>query len=199
MPVIYKHFREVFWLCVVFIYVVLVKLIMVRCFLIWRCWYCSSYMVSLYESQIMEFITQWEEAWMWFYPWAFLCNGHAMVLEVYFASWVHLFLQVTEIYNFTQDDLMTEDIFILDCHSEIFVWVGQQANSKNRANALTIGEVTLIWLCWKQNTCTLLNRLVFKVLVSFYVFGLIGTLWRLIPILFCFFPTCWVPIFSMPI
>lgn len=52
-------------------------------------------------------------------------------------------LKVTEIYNFTQDDLMTEDIFILDCHSEIFVWVGQQANSKNRANALTIGEIFL--------------------------------------------------------
>ncbi|KAF3452761.1 hypothetical protein FNV43_RR03194 [Rhamnella rubrinervis] len=49
-------------------------------------------------------------------------------------------LKVVEIYNFTQDDLMTEDIFILDCHSEIFVWVGQQVDSKNRLNALTIGE-----------------------------------------------------------
>ncbi|XP_041021377.1 villin-4 [Juglans microcarpa x Juglans regia] len=49
-------------------------------------------------------------------------------------------LKVTEIYNFTQDDLMTEDIFILDIHSEIFVWVGQQVDSKNRAHALTIGE-----------------------------------------------------------
>ncbi|XP_015866055.2 villin-4 [Ziziphus jujuba] len=49
-------------------------------------------------------------------------------------------LKVTEIYNFTQDDLMTEDIFILDCHSDIFVWVGQQVDSKNRLNALTIGE-----------------------------------------------------------
>ncbi|CAI9262112.1 unnamed protein product [Lactuca saligna] len=29
-------------------------------------------------------------------------------------------LKVTEIYNFSQDDLMTEDIFILDCHSNIF-------------------------------------------------------------------------------
>lgn len=35
---------------------------------------------------------------------------------------------------------MTEDIFILDCHSEIFVWVGQQVDSKNRMHALTIGE-----------------------------------------------------------
>lgn len=49
-------------------------------------------------------------------------------------------LKVTEIYNFTQDDLMTEDIFILDCHSEIFVWVGQQVDTKNKMHALTIGE-----------------------------------------------------------
>ncbi|KAA8522743.1 hypothetical protein F0562_009095 [Nyssa sinensis] len=49
-------------------------------------------------------------------------------------------LKVTEIYNFNQDDLMTEDIFILDCHSEIFVWVGQQVDSKNRMHASTIGE-----------------------------------------------------------
>ncbi|KAF5198979.1 Villin-4 [Thalictrum thalictroides] len=49
-------------------------------------------------------------------------------------------LKVTEIYNFSQDDLMTEDIFILDCHSDVFVWVGQQGASKNRTQALSIGE-----------------------------------------------------------
>ncbi|XP_058068041.1 villin-4 [Magnolia sinica] len=49
-------------------------------------------------------------------------------------------LKVTEIFNFTQDDLMTEDIFILDCHSDIFVWVGQQVDSKGRMEALNIGE-----------------------------------------------------------
>ncbi|KAL9224110.1 hypothetical protein vseg_000179 [Gypsophila vaccaria] len=49
-------------------------------------------------------------------------------------------LKVVEIYNFTQDDLMTEDIFILDCHSDVFVWVGQQVDSKNKVQALTIGE-----------------------------------------------------------
>ena len=52
-----------------------------------------------------------------------------------------MFWQVTEIYNFTQDDLMTEDIFIVDCHSEIFVWVGQEVVPKNKLLALTIGEV----------------------------------------------------------
>lgn len=46
-----------------------------------------------------------------------------------------------EIYNFTQDDLMTEDIFILDCHSDIFVWVGQLVDTKSKLQALTIGEV----------------------------------------------------------
>ncbi|KDP35406.1 hypothetical protein JCGZ_10390 [Jatropha curcas] len=49
-------------------------------------------------------------------------------------------LKVSEIYNFTQDDLMTEDIFILDCHSEIFVWVGQQVDSKSKMLAFSIGE-----------------------------------------------------------
>lgn len=42
---------------------------------------------------------------------------------------------------------MTEDIFILDCHSDIFVWVGQQVNSKDRMHALAIGEVWLFRIC----------------------------------------------------
>ncbi|CAA2955976.1 villin-4-like [Olea europaea subsp. europaea] len=49
-------------------------------------------------------------------------------------------LKVTEIHNFNQDDLMTEDVFILDCHSDIYVWVGQQVEPKNKQNALDIGE-----------------------------------------------------------
>ncbi|GAU35238.1 hypothetical protein TSUD_205140 [Trifolium subterraneum] len=48
--------------------------------------------------------------------------------------------RVKEIHNFSQDDLMTEDIFVLDCHSEIFVWVGQQVDLKKRMLALPIGE-----------------------------------------------------------
>ncbi|XP_027332142.1 villin-4-like isoform X2 [Abrus precatorius] len=61
------------------------------------------------------------------------------LFSCYFSEGKDYFL-VTEIYNFSQDDLMTEDIFILDCHSEIFVWVGQQVDSKSRMQALTIGE-----------------------------------------------------------
>ncbi|KAL3744025.1 hypothetical protein ACJRO7_013301 [Eucalyptus globulus] len=54
-----------------------------------------------------------------------------------FSKGIH---KVTEIHNFSQDDLMTEDMFILDCHSAIFVWVGQQVDSKMKMHALTIGE-----------------------------------------------------------
>ncbi|XP_042384698.1 villin-3-like [Zingiber officinale] len=49
-------------------------------------------------------------------------------------------LKVTEIFNFTQDDLMTEDMFILDCHSDIYVWVGQHLDPKLRQQALSIAE-----------------------------------------------------------
>lgn len=50
-----------------------------------------------------------------------------------------------EVYNFDQDDLMTEDIHILDNHSEIYVWIGQQVDSKSRLHALTIGEVRITY------------------------------------------------------
>ncbi|KAH0460877.1 hypothetical protein IEQ34_008452 [Dendrobium chrysotoxum] len=49
-------------------------------------------------------------------------------------------LKVNEVFNFTQDDLMTEDIYILDCQSDIFVWVGQQVDSKSKLEALNIGK-----------------------------------------------------------
>ncbi|KAL6843230.1 hypothetical protein ACP4OV_026943 [Aristida adscensionis] len=49
-------------------------------------------------------------------------------------------LKIKEIHHFTQDDLMTEDVFILDCHANIFVWVGQQVDVKVRLQALDIGE-----------------------------------------------------------
>ena len=54
---------------------------------------------------------------------------------------VLVLFQATEIFNFTQDDLMTEDIFILDCYSAIFVWVGKKVDSMDRSQALTIGKV----------------------------------------------------------
>ncbi|XP_011078908.1 villin-3-like [Sesamum indicum] len=48
--------------------------------------------------------------------------------------------QVEEIYNFSQDDLLTEDMLILDTHAEVFVWIGQSVDAKEKQNALEIGQ-----------------------------------------------------------
>ncbi|XP_010256568.1 PREDICTED: villin-1 isoform X2 [Nelumbo nucifera] len=47
-------------------------------------------------------------------------------------------IQVKEIFNFSQDDLTTEDVLILDCHNEIYVWIGQHANVRSK-QALSLG------------------------------------------------------------
>ncbi|KAK7244543.1 hypothetical protein RIF29_39367 [Crotalaria pallida] len=49
-------------------------------------------------------------------------------------------LQVEEVYNFSQDDLLTEDILILDTHAEVFVWIGHSVDPKEKQNAFEIGE-----------------------------------------------------------
>ncbi|CAA3016810.1 villin-3-like [Olea europaea subsp. europaea] len=48
--------------------------------------------------------------------------------------------EVEEIYNFSQDDLLTEDILILDTHAEVCVWVGQSVDLKDKQNAFEIGQ-----------------------------------------------------------
>ncbi|EFH44860.1 predicted protein, partial [Arabidopsis lyrata subsp. lyrata] len=50
--------------------------------------------------------------------------------------------QVEEIYNFSQDDLLTEDIYIyiLDTHAEVFVWVGQCLDPKEKQTVFEIGR-----------------------------------------------------------
>ncbi|XVF75780.1 hypothetical protein PTKIN_Ptkin13bG0214500 [Pterospermum kingtungense] len=47
---------------------------------------------------------------------------------------------VEEVYNFSQDDLLTEDILIFDTHAEVFVWVGQSVDAKEKQNVFEIGE-----------------------------------------------------------
>ncbi|KAF9664747.1 hypothetical protein SADUNF_Sadunf16G0050200 [Salix dunnii] len=48
--------------------------------------------------------------------------------------------QVEEVYNFSQDDLLTEDMLILDTHAEVFVWVGQSVDPKEKQNVFDIGQ-----------------------------------------------------------
>lgn len=49
-------------------------------------------------------------------------------------------LQIEEVYNFSQDDLLTEDILILDTHAEVFVWIGQCVDPKEKQNAFEIAQ-----------------------------------------------------------
>ena len=53
--------------------------------------------------------------------------------------------QIEEIYNFSQDDLLTEDILILDTHAEVFVWVGQSVDTKEKQNVFEIGQVLVLF------------------------------------------------------
>ncbi|KAJ0099227.1 hypothetical protein Patl1_20502 [Pistacia atlantica] len=48
--------------------------------------------------------------------------------------------EVEEVYNFSQDDLLTEDILLLDTHAEVFVWVGHSVDSKEKQSAFEIGQ-----------------------------------------------------------
>ncbi|GJN16727.1 hypothetical protein PR202_gb03747 [Eleusine coracana subsp. coracana] len=49
-------------------------------------------------------------------------------------------LQVTEIFNFAQDDLLPEDMMILDTHGEVFIWIGQCVEPKEKQKAFDIGQ-----------------------------------------------------------
>ncbi|XP_058077482.1 villin-2 [Magnolia sinica] len=49
--------------------------------------------------------------------------------------------EVTEVFNFSQDDLLTEDMLILDTHAEVFVWVGQSVDSKEKQKVFEIGQM----------------------------------------------------------
>lgn len=53
----------------------------------------------------------------------------------------NLIFQVVEVFNFCQDDLLTEDILILDTHAEVFVWVGQSVDPKEKQKAFDVGQV----------------------------------------------------------
>ncbi|XP_057770352.1 villin-2-like [Salvia miltiorrhiza] len=48
--------------------------------------------------------------------------------------------EVEEIYRFSQDDLLTEDMLILDTRAEVVVWVGQLVDPKEKQTAFEIGQ-----------------------------------------------------------
>jgi len=46
------------------------------------------------------------------------------------------YFDLEEIHNFTQDDLLLEDIYILDVYNSVFVWVGTEANSEEKLKSM---------------------------------------------------------------
>jgi len=44
---------------------------------------------------------------------------------------------VEEVFSFTQDDLIDDDVMILDVYSEVFVWVGSKSSRDEKDTALT--------------------------------------------------------------
>ncbi|KAH1197076.1 Villin-1 [Glycine max] len=71
--------------------------------------------------------------------------SHAHLLEFQLRRLQGIFLlqfesdHVKEIYNYTQDDLITEDVLLLDCQREIYVWVGLHSAVKSKQEALNLG------------------------------------------------------------
>ena len=46
-----------------------------------------------------------------------------------------------EVHNFTQDDLLTDDVMILDCNNAIYEWVGHHTTTDEKEHALEIAKV----------------------------------------------------------
>ncbi|BBM99886.1 hypothetical protein MPTK1_1g24640 [Marchantia polymorpha subsp. ruderalis] len=49
-------------------------------------------------------------------------------------------LEITEVFNFEQDDLLTEEVMILDTNTELYVWVGQHASVHEKQHALDFAQ-----------------------------------------------------------
>ncbi|KAH7439328.1 hypothetical protein KP509_04G056400 [Ceratopteris richardii] len=49
-------------------------------------------------------------------------------------------LEAAEIFNYTQSDLLSEDVMLLDAHTEVFVWVGANADAKEKQQAFQMAQ-----------------------------------------------------------
>ncbi|KAL3682226.1 hypothetical protein R1sor_000248 [Riccia sorocarpa] len=48
--------------------------------------------------------------------------------------------RITEVFNFEQDDLLTEEVMMLDTFTELYVWVGQHASADEKDKALDFAQ-----------------------------------------------------------
>ncbi|THU54582.1 hypothetical protein C4D60_Mb10t26610 [Musa balbisiana] len=68
-------------------------------------------------------------------------NGSSSTFEQQqWAAQIAEFLKVNEVFNYSQDDLLTEDTLLFDTHAEVFVWIGHSVDSNEKQNAFDIGQ-----------------------------------------------------------
>ena len=48
--------------------------------------------------------------------------------------------EVDEVCNFTQDDLVDDDVMLLDCYSSVFLWIGHNANKTEKEEAVKTAQ-----------------------------------------------------------
>ncbi|URE45110.1 Villin headpiece domain [Musa troglodytarum] len=71
----------------------------------------------------------------------FVWNGSSSNFEQQqWAARIAEFLKVNEVFNYSQDDLLTEDMLLFDTHAEVFVWIGHSVDSNEKQNAFDIGQ-----------------------------------------------------------
>jgi len=55
--------------------------------------------------------------------------------RLFHASNAHGYFHVDEIPNYSQDDMMNDDIMILDAYQTIYVWIGNRSNDFEKRGA----------------------------------------------------------------
>jgi len=50
------------------------------------------------------------------------------------------FFDVSEIVDFAQDDLSIDDVFMLDCYTTLFIWIGEGSNESEKHSAAKMAE-----------------------------------------------------------
>lgn len=47
------------------------------------------------------------------------------------------YFYVSELFNFTQEDLMNDDIMLLDAYNTVYVWIGNKSNKFEKKAAVS--------------------------------------------------------------
>lgn len=55
--------------------------------------------------------------------------------RLFHCSNAHGYFYVQEIFNFSQDDMINDDIMILDAYQTIYVWIGNRSNDFEKRGA----------------------------------------------------------------